>query len=72
MPYIMIMGSLSAQHLSKDEGATVYGLKSDERATLVRVIIFVIFINKYYNKFCMDILRLHYILHTYNKRNDCT
>ncbi|KPI91683.1 PREDICTED: uncharacterized protein LOC106121177 [Papilio xuthus] len=36
MPYIMIMGSLSAQHLSKDEGATVYGLKSDERATLVR------------------------------------
>ncbi|CAH2039723.1 unnamed protein product, partial [Iphiclides podalirius] len=30
------MGSLSAPHLSKDEGATVYGLKSEERATLVR------------------------------------
>lgn len=38
MPYIMVMGSLSAPHLSKDEGATVYGLKSEERATLVRVI----------------------------------
>lgn len=37
MPYIMVMGSLSSQHLSKDEGATVYGLKSEERATLVRV-----------------------------------
>ncbi|KAJ0178370.1 hypothetical protein K1T71_006193 [Dendrolimus kikuchii] len=36
MPYVMVMGSLSAQHLSKDEGATVYGLKSDERAVLVR------------------------------------
>ncbi|XP_030035055.1 uncharacterized protein LOC115451005 [Manduca sexta] len=36
MPYIMVMGSLSAPHLSKDEGATVYGLKSDERAALVR------------------------------------
>ncbi|XP_045766645.1 uncharacterized protein LOC123868249 isoform X2 [Maniola jurtina] len=36
MPYIMVMGSLSAPHLSKDEGATVYGLKRDERATLVR------------------------------------
>ncbi|XP_013190789.1 dual 3',5'-cyclic-AMP and -GMP phosphodiesterase 11 isoform X2 [Amyelois transitella] len=36
MPYIMVMGSLSAPHLSKDEGATVYGLKSEERATLVR------------------------------------
>ncbi|CAB3251403.1 unnamed protein product [Arctia plantaginis] len=36
MPYIMVMGSLSAHHLSKDEGATVYGLKSEERATLVR------------------------------------
>lgn len=32
----MVMGSLSAQHLSKDEGATVYGLKSEERAALVR------------------------------------
>ncbi|CAK1556177.1 unnamed protein product [Leptosia nina] len=30
------MGSLSAAHLSKDEGATVYGLKKDERASLVR------------------------------------
>lgn len=38
MPYVMVMGSLSAQHLSKDEGATIYGLKSDERAALVRVI----------------------------------
>lgn len=37
MPYIMVMGCLSAPHLSKDEGATVYGLKSDERAALVRV-----------------------------------
>lgn len=37
MPYIMVMGSLSAPHLSKDEGATVYGLKSEERSTLVRV-----------------------------------
>lgn len=37
MPYIMVMGSLSAAHLSKDEGATVYGLKSEERSTLVRV-----------------------------------
>ncbi|XP_046968421.1 uncharacterized protein LOC124536050 [Vanessa cardui] len=36
MPYIMVMGSLSAPHLSKDEGATVYGLKSEERAALVR------------------------------------
>ncbi|CAG5025484.1 unnamed protein product [Parnassius apollo] len=36
MPYIMVMGSLSAPHLSKDEGAAVYGLKSEERATLVR------------------------------------
>ncbi|KAM3966449.1 uncharacterized protein ACR2FA_012756 [Aphomia sociella] len=36
MPYIMVMGSLSAPHLSKDEGATVYGLKSEERTTLVR------------------------------------
>ncbi|XP_045450808.1 uncharacterized protein LOC123659653 [Melitaea cinxia] len=36
MPYIMVMGSLSAPHLSKDEGATVYGLKSEERSTLVR------------------------------------
>lgn len=36
MPYIMVMGSLSAPHLSSD-GATVYGLKSEERATLVRV-----------------------------------
>ncbi|KOB74918.1 Uncharacterized protein OBRU01_08328 [Operophtera brumata] len=35
MPYIMVMGSLSAPHLSSD-GATVYGLKSEERATLVR------------------------------------
>lgn len=32
----MVMGSLSAAHLSKDEGATVYGLKSEERSTLVR------------------------------------
>lgn len=32
----MVMGSLSAPHLSKDEGATVYGLKSEERAALVR------------------------------------
>lgn len=31
------MGSLSAPHLSKDDGATVYGLKSEERAALVRV-----------------------------------
>lgn len=30
------MGSLTAPHLSKDE-ATVYGLKSEERAELVRV-----------------------------------
>lgn len=37
MPYVMVMGSLSAPHLSKDEGATVYGLKSEERASLVRV-----------------------------------
>lgn len=37
MPYIMVMGSLSAHHLSKDEGATVYGLKSEERTTLIRV-----------------------------------
>ncbi|CAH2091261.1 unnamed protein product [Euphydryas editha] len=36
MPYIMVMGSLSAPHLSKDEGATVYGLKSEERSALVR------------------------------------
>ncbi|KAF9811336.1 hypothetical protein SFRURICE_002705 [Spodoptera frugiperda] len=36
MPYVMVMGSLSAPHLSKDEGATVYGLKSEERASLVR------------------------------------
>ncbi|XP_026316807.1 uncharacterized protein LOC113227924 [Hyposmocoma kahamanoa] len=36
MPYIMVMGSLSAPHLSKDDGATVYGLNSEERATLVR------------------------------------
>ncbi|XP_023940332.1 uncharacterized protein LOC112047438 [Bicyclus anynana] len=36
MPYIMVMGCLSAPHLSKDEGATVYGLKNDERTTLVR------------------------------------
>ncbi|XP_026750321.1 uncharacterized protein LOC113510969 [Galleria mellonella] len=36
MPYIMVMGSLSAPHLSKDEGVTVYGLKSEERDTLVR------------------------------------
>ncbi|CAF4909095.1 unnamed protein product [Pieris macdunnoughi] len=36
MPYIMIMGGLSAPHLSKDEGATVYGLKKDERASVVR------------------------------------
>lgn len=36
MPYIMVMGSLSAPHLSKDEGATVYGLKSEERVALVR------------------------------------
>ncbi|XP_053606614.1 zinc transporter 7-like [Plodia interpunctella] len=36
MPYIMVLGSLSAPHLSKDEGATVYGLKSEERAVLVR------------------------------------
>ncbi|CAG9793796.1 unnamed protein product [Diatraea saccharalis] len=36
MPYIMVMGSLSAPHLSKDEGATVYGLKSEERVLLVR------------------------------------
>ncbi|OWR49082.1 uncharacterized protein LOC116772452 [Danaus plexippus] len=35
MPYIMVMGSLTAPHLSKDE-ATVYGLKSEERAELVR------------------------------------
>ncbi|CAH2244493.1 jg17967 [Pararge aegeria aegeria] len=32
----MVMGCLSALHLSKDEGATVYGLKSDERSALVR------------------------------------
>ncbi|CAH0729645.1 unnamed protein product, partial [Brenthis ino] len=32
----MVMGSLSAPHLSKDDGATVYGLKSEERASLVR------------------------------------
>lgn len=43
MPYIMVMGSLSAPHLSKDEGATVYGLKSEERATLVRVNFFVLY-----------------------------
>ncbi|XP_072947804.1 uncharacterized protein [Epargyreus clarus] len=36
MPYIMVMGSLSAPHLSKDDVATVYGLKSEERAALVR------------------------------------
>ncbi|XP_041986249.1 uncharacterized protein LOC121738336 isoform X2 [Aricia agestis] len=36
MPYIMVMGSLSLPNLTKDEGATVYGLKRDERATLVR------------------------------------
>ncbi|CAG9561104.1 unnamed protein product [Danaus chrysippus] len=36
MPYIMVMGSLTAPHLSKDEGATVYGLKSEERVELVR------------------------------------
>lgn len=42
MPYIMVMGSLSAPHLSKDDGATVYGLKSEERATLVRVIMYTI------------------------------
>lgn len=30
------MGSLSAQHLSKDEGTTVYGLKSEERTTLIQ------------------------------------
>ncbi|XP_026731758.1 uncharacterized protein LOC113496666 [Trichoplusia ni] len=36
MPYVMVMGSLSAPHLSKDEGATVYGLKNDERASLLR------------------------------------
>ncbi|GBP66458.1 hypothetical protein EVAR_51444_1 [Eumeta japonica] len=30
------MGSLTAPHISKDEGCTVYGLKSEERATLVR------------------------------------
>ncbi|KAJ2944288.1 hypothetical protein O0L34_g18274 [Tuta absoluta] len=36
MPYIMVMGSLSAPHLSKDEGATVYGLNSEERASLVQ------------------------------------
>lgn len=37
MPYVMVMGSLSAPHLSKDEGVTVYGLKSEERSSLVRV-----------------------------------
>ncbi|CAG4950442.1 unnamed protein product [Colias eurytheme] len=36
MPYIMVMGGISAPQLSKDEGATVYGLKKDERAVLVR------------------------------------
>ncbi|KAL4703297.1 hypothetical protein ACJJTC_015429 [Scirpophaga incertulas] len=36
MPYVMVMGSLSTPHLSKDEGATVYGLKSEERVALVR------------------------------------
>ncbi|XP_049874412.1 uncharacterized protein LOC126372628 [Pectinophora gossypiella] len=36
MPYVMVMGSLSAPHLSKDEGATVYGLNSEERASLVQ------------------------------------
>lgn len=38
----MVMGSLSAPHFSKDDGATVYGLKSDERATLVRVIMYTV------------------------------
>lgn len=55
MPYIMVMGSLSAPHLSKDEGATVYGLKSEERATLVRVINmtinYLISISKHYKLF---------------------
>ncbi|CAG9087771.1 unnamed protein product [Plutella xylostella] len=36
MPYIMVMGNLSAPHLANNEGATVYGLKNEERATLVR------------------------------------
>lgn len=37
MPYIMVMGSLRMPNLTKDEGATVYGLNSEERAKLVMV-----------------------------------
>ncbi|VVC90903.1 unnamed protein product [Leptidea sinapis] len=36
MPYIMVMGNLSSNQLSTKDGATVYGLNSEERETLVR------------------------------------
>lgn len=41
----MVMGNISAPHLSKDDGVSVYGLKSEERATLVRVILSKLIIN---------------------------
>ncbi|KAF9405520.1 hypothetical protein HW555_013785 [Spodoptera exigua] len=31
MPYVMVIGSVSVAHLSNDEGATVYGLNTEER-----------------------------------------